>query len=117
MIQNTRQMSLDPESPDSFSNMDELRDQPVQCALVFDGDYFRRQVCYSVIVEMWNKAKSGRQRRLYLQEFTEAERKKIATYYARFYRWHLVTGTPDKVSCRLDTLQLLQRAVNFFGSI
>ena len=31
--------------------------------------------------------------------------------------WYLVTGTPHRIAMKLQTLALLQRAVNFFGGM
>lgn len=92
--------------------------KPVSLRPVFSGEYFKSQVAYPVIVEAWDRLKgSGSKRRRYQAEFTEAERKLISSYYRKFYRWYLVTGTPDKVMLSLDTLNLLQRAVNFFAEV
>lgn len=93
-------------------------DRPVTLRPTFSGEAFKRIVAYPVIVEIWDKlGRSGSKRRRYNDEFTEAERKLIARYYKRFYRWYLVTGTPKRVMLNLNTLHLLQRAVNFFACI
>ena len=84
---------------------------------VFSGDNFQSIIPFPVIVEMWEKKNSGRVKREWVKQFTENERKKLAYYYQRFYRWHLVTGTPDKIVVKLSNIQLLQRACNFFGTI
>ncbi len=84
---------------------------------VFTGEQFKKIVVYPVIVEAWDKKKNGRRKRQWLKDFTDAERKKIGTYYGRFYRWYLVTGTPKHVMCQLNTIELLKKAVNFFASI
>lgn len=89
----------------------------VRLAPVFSGEQFKKTVDYPVIVEMWEKKNSGRVRRAYLAQFTDDERTTLARYYAKFYKWHLVTGTPVRVMARLKTVQLLQRAVNFFATI
>jgi len=116
-MQNTRQMSLDPAPADDFAQLDPNNCAGVELLPVFSGVAFLAAVAYPVLVEMWEKKKSGRVKRAWLATFTEAEREKIGRYHARFHRWHLVTGTPHHVSCRLATLQLLQRAVNFFAGI
>lgn len=91
--------------------------RPLVLQPTFTGEAFLRVVNYPVIVEAWDKRTAGRVRRAYLAEFTEAERATLARYYAKFYRWHLVTGTPRRVMLRLATLHLLQRAAAFFGTI
>jgi hypothetical protein len=117
-ICNTKQMSLQPQSPDDFAVLDGFADSDgVQLLPVYTGDAFKRLINYPVMVEMWEKAKSGRVKRAWLEQFTDAERRTVSRYYARFYRWHLVTGTPHRVSCRMKTFKVLQRAVNFFASI
>lgn len=97
------------------SALENIDQQGLTLAPVFSGESFLKAVCYPVIVEGWEKAKCGRQRRRYLAEFTEAERNLLGRYHHKFYRWHLVTGTPQRVLLRLQTLHLLQRAVNFFA--
>ncbi len=117
-IRNTWSMRLDPQPAPEFHMMDPDDDTKlVELLPVMTGEVFGRLVNYAVIVEGWDKRKLGRQRRAWEKEFTSAERNKIGRYYGRFYRWHLVSGTPLRVSCRLNTLHLLQRAVNFFATI
>lgn len=84
---------------------------------VLSGELFHSLVQYGVIVEMWDKKKSGRVKRAYLQEFDEAERKLLSRWQQMFYRWHMHSGTPQRISMRLGSLELLQRAVNFFATI
>lgn len=116
-VRNTRSMPLDPESPDSFVTMDKPNNTTMELLPVFTGQEFERAVAYKVIVEMWDKKNFGRHKRAWLTTFTQDERNTIASYYGWFYRWHLVSGPPERIACRLHTLQLLQRVVNFFGSI
>lgn len=82
---------------------------------VFRGDVFRQVVDYPVIVEAWHKRNVGRHRRRWLAAFTPAERKKISLYHGRFHRWYLVSGTPNSVQIRFQTIALLRRAVQFFA--
>ena len=116
-LRNTRQMAMDPEPQPELAMLDVPRDARVQLLAVFSGEEFLRQVQYPILVETWRKKDAGRVQRAWLKTFTDAERKTISSYYARFYKWHLVSGTPANVSCRLATLQLLQRAVQFFAEI
>lgn len=80
------------------------------------GEFFSRLVPFGVIVEMWDKRKEGRIGRAYRAEFTESEQRLLATWYAKLYRWHLVSGTPRRVSLRPKTLELLRRAAHFFAT-
>ena len=117
-VYNTRSMPLDPESPDEYVEMDQPRaGRGLKLQPVFTGEMFGKAVAYPVIVEGWEKKNFGRHKRRWLAEFTEKERNKIARYYGKFYRWYLVTGAPKKVAIRLNTITLLQRAVNFFAAV
>jgi len=113
---NTRSMDMRPESPAEYSQLDELQDGKAMTLLpVFSGEAFQKAVVFPVIVEAWDKKSAGKHKRRWEATFTPAERKKIAIYYGRFYKWYLVSGVPRKVSVRLNTLTLLQKAVNFFA--
>lgn len=116
---NTKSMDMRPESPAEYAELDSVETgrNGVKLMPVFDGETFQQAVAFPVIVEAWEKKNSGRRKREWLAAFTEAERKKIGKYHSRFYRWYLVTGVPKRVSVNLDTLQLLQKAVNWFASI
>lgn len=116
-MQNTSQMSPAPDSPDEFVQLDSLSDAQVEVRPIYSGRAFNQLVAYQVIVEMWKQKNYGRVKRAWLKEFTQAERTTISNYHGRFYRWTLVSGTPDHVSCRMKTLHLLQRAVAFFASV
>jgi len=73
---------------------------------------------FPVLVEMYSKKNFGRVKRAYLNEFTERERKVISYYYRLFYRWYLVKGTPRSYTFRkFSTLELVQRAIDFFGRL
>lgn len=110
----TNQRRMDPEPTEALAELD---DYNVETAVMLrvSGERFRRMVEFPVLVENWDKRKSGRGRRAWMREFTETERRKIARYYGRFYRWYLVTGTPRQVVLRIPTLQLLKRACHFFA--
>lgn len=76
------------------------------------------QLQYPVVVEMWKHISfSGSKQRKYHAEFNENERRIIRDYYNRFYDWYLRTGTPEEVSMFPETLKLLKRAINFFGTL
>lgn len=115
--ENTRSMSLEPD------NREELRwlEKPQEGAsllICLSGANFKAAVDYPIIVEMWERKKGGRVKREWLKQFTETERNLISRYYAKFYRWYLVTGAPDKVVFRkVSTLTTLQKAVHFFATV
>ena len=73
-MQNTRQMSLDPAPADDFAQLDPNNCAGVELLPVFSGVAFLAAVAYPVLVEMWEKKKSGRVKRAWLATFTEAER-------------------------------------------
>jgi hypothetical protein len=115
--ENTRSMSLRPDNADSIA-LAETSDEEAALLLCLSGDAFLRAVSYPVIVENWERKKGGRVKREWMKQFTETERNLISRYYAKFYRWYLVSGTPKKVVFRkLKTIHTLQRAVNFFASV
>lgn len=97
--------------------MDEAPDKLVQLRLIFDGTLFHRVVDYPVLVEMWPKSKFGRVRRAYESRFDEQERTLIDAWYRTFHRWHVRQGTPLKVACAASTVEMMQRAVEFFGTV
>lgn len=101
--------------------MDTIPEQSVALLTVYSGEEFARLVQYPIIVEMWDKVvriQNGSKKRAWLAAFDEAERKLISHYYnTAFYKWYLHTGTPQHVSIKFATLQLLQRAVHFFATV
>jgi hypothetical protein len=79
---------------------------------------FADRVGYTVIVEMWDRRKSGRAGRMWLSEFDASERRLITTWYSKFYRWYLVTGPPETVRLgKASTMALLRRATCYFMEI
>lgn len=105
-----------PEHAPQFASLDDGRTtKPVSIRLNLSGDMFLKVVPYPVVVESWDKKKQGRHKRRWEATFTQAERRKISSYHGRFYRWYLVTGTPRQAQARPRTIELLQRAVNFFA--
>lgn len=107
----------------STDNVDEIgmaedSDEDAALLLCLSGDAFRRVVNYPIVVECWERKKGGRAKREWMNQFTETERNLISRYYAKFYRWYLVTGTPRKVVFRkIKTIRTLQRAVDFFATV
>lgn len=112
-VQNTRNMSLSPDSPDLYASLEAMTGGNVKCLLVMSGRVFNQFVHFQVLVECWPWLKNGSYRRKYQQAFTAAERNKLAKFYGRFYRWQLVSGVPDRVAVRPQTVHLLQRAIEF----
>lgn len=117
-VRNTWAMDMSPKPQEPLGELDAFESQAgLDLLPVFSGEKFREAVNYPIIVEMWDKKKAGRVKRAWEKEFTSGERNKIARYYGKFYKWHLTTGTPKRVALRLNTLQLLRRAVHFFATV
>jgi hypothetical protein len=69
-----------------------------------------------ILVECWNRIiTSNTRRNKYHKEFTERERATIGLYKRKADKWLLVTGFPEEVSMRPETLKLLEKAVRFFA--
>lgn len=92
-------------------------DEPVRLTMNFSGEYFRQTTQFPVIVEMWNKSTFGSGKRKFAKEFSEPEQQQLARLYKFFYGWHLRDGIPDRISLEPQTLGLIQRAANFFGTL
>ncbi len=90
---------------------------PVELRAYFSARVFQQLVPYPVIVESWDRAKSGRGRRAYEAAFTESERASLAEHYKTLRGWYLQTGTPDQVHMPLGDIALLERACAFFASV
>lgn len=84
---------------------------------VWSSAAFRRACQYPVIVENWDKRLHGSKRRKYHAAFTEKERATIARWQTKFSDWYLRSGTPTRVMMKLETFDLLRRAVHFFASV
>ena len=72
---------------------------------------------YPIVVQMWDKKNSGRIGRAWRKEFNEQERQKAYFWYRRFYKWYLVRGTPEHHWFLPETIQFIERLVNFFGTV
>lgn len=117
-VRNTWAMDMSPKRQEPLGELDAFSSESSLDLLpVFSGERFLKVVNYPIIVEMWEKKKSGRVKRAWEKEFTDAERTKVARYYGRFYRWHCITGTPKRVALRASTITLLKRVVQFFATV
>lgn len=118
-LRNTRPLSLCPEERENFHDTDDTARsaKALRLRCVWSAAEFAKQVNYPILVVAWNKRTFGRGKRAWLATFTAAERRKIEKYYARFYKWYLISGVPERIVCSLRTLTLLQRAVAFFADL
>ena len=94
------------------------RDAPlIELVLALSDAKLCKVLAYQVIVEAWRKKNSGRGKRDWIENFNDAEREVICKWHLKFRDWHLVSGTPGRIVMKLTTLELLQKAVNFFSTI
>lgn len=89
----------------------------MEFAVKYSREEINTDIPYAVIVENWDKRLTGSGKRKYEKAFTLKERMSIGMYYPRFYKWHLINGTPDSCTFVLRNVELLKRAGNFFASI
>jgi len=89
----------------------------MELAVIYYADEINQKIPFPVIVERWEKKNFGQGKREYYKEFNDKERRTLAAYYPRFYKWYLVKGTPEKCAFAMKNLELLNRAGNFFASI
>jgi hypothetical protein len=112
----SREISPDPEDPEGHmvESYATRKNKGVRVCTAFSSDLLKH---WAVIVETWEHKNYGRGKRLYLQTFTDAERKTISAYHGRLWNWTMRRGFPDEVIMSLATYELMNRAANFFASI
>lgn len=86
----------------------------------FRGDEIRP--FSSMIVEGWDKAinpaeRCGSKYKKWVQEFTQAERNLLRTWYTKMYHWEMRSGHPLEIVMDLTTYNLIIRAANFFSTV
>ena len=85
----------------------------------FDQEEIQNTIPYAFICEtrfgsIWN---TSRRRRRWAEEFTEAERDLASKLFNMAYRWHLITGVPEKVKMKSTTYDLWNRLAAFCASL
>ena len=75
-----------------------------------------------VIIENWDKCSarygSGSKRRKYQAEFSDRERRVLASFHATFWKWTQVVGFPnDYMFRKMETIYLIRRAAVFFAGV
>ena len=87
--------------------------------LEFDHDEIEREIPFRVICEARYGARwdTGRRRRRWLAEFTEAERKKANECFRKSHIWYLSKGVPDNVKMTVDTYHFWQKLGDFCASL
>jgi len=82
-------------------------------------DEVQDKIPYPVICEMRYGARwdTSRRRRLWMQEFTEAERKAASDLFKHAHSWYFVKGVPNEVKMKGTTLALWMKLGAFCGSL
>lgn len=118
-VRNTWAIDMSPKPQEEMGDLEAFKGGSGDMNLVpvFSGEKFLEIVNYPIIVSMWDKRKFGRVKRAWMKAFTDAERNTLSRYYGKLHRWYLISGTPKRVTLKLTTLNLLQRAVHFFATV
>ena len=82
-------------------------------------DEVNSKIPYAMICEMRYGARweTGRRRRAWLSQFSEAEREAAAKLFKQAHSWYLVKGVPDTVQMRTSTFALWMKLAEFCGSL
>lgn len=87
--------------------------------IVLNADEIRETIAYPMICEtmcgsVWQ---TGKRRRRWAEEFTEAERAACSKLKTLAYKWYLTTGVPDEVTMSLSTMALWKKLEAFCASL
>ena len=87
--------------------------------LVLNRDEVNEQIPYAMICETrfgryWD---TSRRRRMWVEQFTESERKQAHCLFNQARLWYLVKGVPDEVVMAGKTYELWQKLGAFCASI
>lgn len=87
--------------------------------IILTADEVRENIPYMLICETKESSVwyTGRRRRRWNLEFSEAERKAASRLFSLAYRWSLRTGVPDEVRMSLSTYTLWGKLAAFCASI
>ena len=91
----------------------------VHTYITLTHDEVNEKIPYALICEMRYGAQwdTGRRRRAWLAQFTEAEREAAGKLFKQAHTWYLVKGVPDEVKMRANTLALWMKLGEFCGSL
>lgn len=91
----------------------------VHTYITLTHDEVNEKIPYAMICEMRYGARweTGRRRRAWLAQFTEAEREAAGKLFKQAHTWYLVKGVPDEVKMRVTTLALWMKLGEFCGSL
>lgn len=87
--------------------------------IVLSREEVQRDIAYGMICQTMFGASwdTGRRRRRWAEEFTEAERDACSRLKNQAHRWYLTTGIPETVTMSLKTFALWQKLAEFCASI
>ncbi len=82
-------------------------------------DEVQEQIPYAMICEtrFGSKWNTMRRKRLWAEQFTEAERKHASNLFKQSRLWYLVKGVPEKVEMTSNTLALWLKLADFCVAI
>ena len=82
-------------------------------------DEIHAKIPYAMICEMRYGARweTGRRRRAWLANFSEAEREAAVKLFKQAHSWYLVKGVPDTVQMRTSTFALWMKLAEFCGNL
>lgn len=91
----------------------------VKINIVLSRDEVNSNIPYALICEtrygsLWE---TGRRRRRWLAEFTEAERETASRLFKLSHTWYLVKGVPDEVRMHHSTYALWLKLADFCASL
>ena len=83
--------------------------------IVFDREEVQRRIPYALVAETMGGSRwgTGRRKRLWSQQFTEAEREKAGKLHAQARDWYLVHGVPEEVKMTPKTILLWDKLAEF----
>ena len=87
--------------------------------LILSREEVHAEIPYAVICEARESARwnTGKRKRLWMELFTEPERKAAARLFGLARLWHLVRGAPNEVKMTVGTLRLWQKLGDFCATI
>lgn len=91
----------------------------MRAEIVLTEDEVRENIPYEIICvtkesSIWN---TMRRKRMWKEEFTDAERSAATDIFRKAHSWTLVKGVPDETRMSMKTYKLWQKLGCFCGSL
>lgn len=85
----------------------------------FNRDDIQKRLPYMLLCETHSSSRwqTGRRKRLYLEQFTEQERKAADRIFAQARHWAMVTGAPENVTMSIRTAELWEKLAQFCAEL